>query len=284
MPLWLLFALSAAFFWGIGQVLAKKGFDNISPLWSNIFANIIGIFIYLPIVLIGSRFHIGIPSFPLLFLILITGIVYMTFFYAIEHGQLALSGTLLATYPIFTVIESLLFLHETIHSYQAFGIALTILGAIFIMLPTKKVVGVKGSHLWIIWGLIGASMQGTGDFFSKIAVNAVGVYTQAFWLIILFQIASVLNFIFDKKGRKLPQFSFHKFLPSLLGTGFVVCGTLSLFFAFQYGKASLVAPVTGTYPALVVFLAVIFLKEKITKRQIAGILAIILGIILVGIN
>lgn len=284
MPSWLVFSLSAALFWGVGQVLAKKGFENISPLWNNIFANIIGLFIYLPVVFIGSKFHIGMPSFPVLILILITGIVYMTFFYAIEHGELALSGTLLATYPVFTIIESLIFLHEQINFFQCIGIIATIAGAIAIMLPIGKLNAQIRDYTWIVWGLIGASMQGTGDFFSKVAVNAVGVYTQAFWLIILFQIASLLNFILDKKGRSLPRFSLHKFFPSIVGTGLVVCGTLSLFFAFQFGKASLVSPVTATYPALVVFLAVLFLKEKITKRQVLGILAVIVGIMFVGLG
>lgn len=257
MSLWLFFALSAAFFWGIGQVLAKKGFDNISPLWNNIFANIIGLFIYLPIIFIGSKFHIGIPSFPILFLILLTASLYMSFFYAIEHGQLALSGTLLATYPIFTVLLSLFFLRETITLLQLGGIVLTLLGATYIMFPENIQKVTFKSHGWILWGIIGAGMQGTGDFFSKVTVSETGVYTQAFWLIVLFQLASLGNYLLDKNGRTLPKFSFKKFFPSLLGTALVVCGTLSMLFAYQYGKASLVAPITSTYPALIAILAVI---------------------------
>lgn len=283
MPLWLLFALLTSLFWGVGQVLSKKGFQNISPLWSNIFANIVGIAVWVPIALIGSHFHLTTPPLFMLFLIFLTGVCYMSYFYAISKGNLALTGTIFETYPIFTIILSYLFLHERIAPIQGIGILITVSGGLLVIWPSKNSVKDIRKYAWIFWGLAGAALEGIGDFFSKVTVDTVGAYSQMFFLVVLFQVVSIINYLFDKKGRKLPKFSFHAFLPSIIGNGLVVTGTALLFFAFQYGKASLVTPVTAASPVIVVILAILFLKERITKVQGLGIISVLVGILLVSI-
>lgn len=281
MPMWLLFALGTAFLWACGQVLSKKGFENISPLWNNIFANLVGLCIWVPFALIATHFSLHIPSVGILVLIFLTGACYMSYFYAISKGNLALTGTIFELYPIFTILLSFFFLHERVLLVQTVGIGLSILGGIVIAWPehTKKISELS----WVVWGLFGAALEGIGDFFAKITVVKIGPFEQMFFLVVLFQIVSVANFTLDKKGRALPKFTLKNFFPSVVGSGLVVMGTSLLFFALQTGKASLVTPITAISPALFVTLAIIFLKEKITKRQIAGIIAVIVGVILVGI-
>lgn len=283
MPLWLLFALLTALFWSIGETFAKKGFDFISPLWSNIFAGITGLFIWIPIALIGTGFHLQVPSVGVLFIIFLTGVCYMSYYYAISKGKLALTGTLFEIYPIFTIILSFIFLHERLLSYQAFGIIMTLLGILFIVWPSKKEIGKIHDYTWVLWGLFGAFLEGTGDFFAKITDTSIGGYSQMFFLVLLFQIVLVLNYFLDKKGRKLPKFSIKEFWPSIIGTAGVTTGTACLIFALQYGEASKVTPVTAAAPAVVVILAVLFLKERINKRQVVGILGVILGVLLVSL-
>lgn len=112
MPIWLLLSLSAAFAWAVSQVLAKKGFTHISPLWNNIFANGFAFLLWVPIVLYLSHFRIALPSFSIWIAIFLTGFTYMLFFYAISKGEVALTASLWALYPIATVVLSYLFLHE----------------------------------------------------------------------------------------------------------------------------------------------------------------------------
>ncbi|HXH27188.1 MAG TPA: EamA family transporter [Candidatus Acidoferrum sp.] len=285
MPLWLLFALGAAILWSFGALFSKKGFTNISPLWNNVLANVIGLVLWLPIALAGTHFHIGDATDGSIVLIFITAFCYMSYFYAISKGKLALTGTVLETYPAVTVLLSFLFLHERIAAAQAAGIGVALIGTVLIALPPKsEFADVTDHHVWVLWGLAGAFLEGIGDFFAKVTVNTLGVYTQMFYLVVVFQFATIVNYMFDKKGRALPAFSWRAFLPSIVGISCIVAGTGSLFFAFQYGPASLVTPVTASSPALIVILAVIFLRERITRRQFMGILCVLSGVLLISLG
>lgn len=285
MPSWLFLSLAAAFFWAIGQVLAKKGFSHISSLWNNIFANGFTLLLWVPAVLFLGNFHIIFPSLPIWGAIFATGLTYMLFFYAIAKGEVSLTGSLWALYPIATIVLSHIFLHEAITLLQFVGIILALLGGVLIALPGKKLPkSIMKDKSWILWGSIGGLLSGAGDFFAKVSSNAIGSYSQIFFLAIVFQVLSFANFLLDKKGRTLPKFSITTFLPTLLATFFAILGTLLFFLAFSYGNISLIAPVSSVYPALTVILAIIFLKEKISKRQAFGIASIVVGIILIGIK
>jgi drug/metabolite transporter (DMT)-like permease len=61
---------------------------------------------------------------------------------------------------------------------------------------------------------------------------------------------------------------------------------ISAFFSYSLGvrtvNASLVAPVAASFPLITILLAKIFLKEKMSASQTAGIIGIILGLILIS--
>jgi len=281
--MWLLLSLLAAGVWSIGQVAAKKGLAHVSPLWNNIIANFFTLLIYIPAALVLGKFSFSIPSLPVIFIITLAGLSYMIFFYAIEKGDISLTGSLSAIYPISTVLLAFIFLHERISLLQTIGIIVAITGVILIALPTSKLESAIHKHkTWLIWGIVSALLSGTGDFFNKVAVNQVGPYSQMITIALVAQALSVGNYMIDKKGRKLPKLSFNKFFPTLVGTFFAVLGFVPFFLAFHVGPASLVTPATSIYPAIVVILANIFLHERITKQQGVGIGGIILGIMLLG--
>ena len=59
-------------------------------------------------------------------------------------------------------------------------------------------------------------------------------------------------------------------------------GLVTFYLALERGKASLVAPVIGMYPALVALLSVAFLSERLSAVQAVGVLLAITGVVLVG--
>ncbi len=284
MSTWLLLSLSAAVLWTIAPILAKKGFLHISSLWNNIFANIFAFIIWIPAVLILSDFKISFPSLSILLALFVAESFYMFFFYAIAKADISLTSPLSALYPISAVLLSYVFLHERITSIQTVGISIAIGGVFLIALPKKNFTSIF--HLkdksWLWWGLFSATISGTADFLSKLSSNKIGSYSQIFFIALIAQLMSLINYAVDRNGRKLPKFSFGKFSPTLLGTFFSILGMLLFLLAFRYGKASLIVPVSSVYPAFVVLFAGIFLHEKIHKKQIIGILCITTGIICVG--
>ena len=280
---WFILALGAALFWGVSQVFIKRGFRDISPLWTNIFSGVVALVVWVPTVLFLLEFKLTVPPFPVLLPVLLVVAFNMFYYYAISKGKLVLTGTVVAAYPLATIFWSAIFLAERLEVLQWLGVALMISGGIVVSLPEKQIHG-KNNFSWLWWGLAGAAFLGTGDFLSKVVVNRIGAYSYIFFNTIFFNLLLLANYLVDKKGRALPKFSWKKFLPSILGVTLLSTGTLLFYLAFDYGKVSLITPISSIYPAITVFLAIIFLKEKISQRQSLGIVGIILGLILVGLK
>lgn len=123
---------------------------------------------------------------------------------------------------------------------------------------------------------------GTGDFLLKTSINTIGAYSQMFYFAIIINFLTPLNYFFDKKGRVLPKISPAEFIPTLIGNAILLSGTLFFFLALELEKATRVAPVSSAYVGIMVILAIIFLKEKITIKQAVGVIGIIVGIMLTG--
>jgi len=59
-------------------------------------------------------------------------------------------------------------------------------------------------------------------------------------------------------------------------------GSLAFFAAMKSSQASLIAPATSLYPALTVALAVLFLKERLNKVQLAGLVVAMVSIVILS--
>ncbi len=281
---WLFLSLSAAFTWAIGNVFAKKGLSNIPPLWTNICSNIVGLILWVPLGLYFTDFNIRPLSLSVFLSILIAYSCYYMYYYTLSRGELSLTGTILATYPIATVLLSVIFLGERLNILQVVGIIVIILGGILIALPKKSLEGEIKDYGWLKWGIITSLLIGSSDFLLKYSVNSIGAHSQIFYIPFVMILVSAATFYIDKENRKLPKLSKKLILPSLLGVLLFSIGNVLFFLAYEVGNASLVAPVSSIYPALMVILAVFFLKEKVSFRQFLGIGGTTLGIILLGLN
>jgi uncharacterized membrane protein len=60
--------------------------------------------------------------------------------------------------------------------------------------------------------------------------------------------------------------------------------TVALFKSFEVGQLSIVSPIASSYPALSTVLAVMLLNETVSPIQLVGILAILIGIIMVSVQ
>ncbi len=280
---WLIFALAAAVSWAVGQVLIKRGLENVPPLWNNILYNFFGLLLWVPAALLLSGFRINLPTFPIFLTIFTVASCFMVVFYAFSKGEISLVGTLTAGYPVVTVVLSYLFLGERLSAIQFFGIPLVLMGGVAIALPEWGLRKAKNLS-WVKWGLLAASLVGLGNFLTKVSVNQIGSYSHIFFIALMYQFLSGANYLLDKRARPLPKFSGKTLLPTLLGNAVYVLGALFISLAFGLGKASLVTTVSSTNAALMVVLATVFLKERLTLRQACGIGGAILGVVLIGLG
>ncbi|MEN9407676.1 MAG: hypothetical protein RLZZ455_892 [Candidatus Parcubacteria bacterium] len=276
---WLFFSLLAALSFGIGQVFIKKGYENFSPLWNAILDAGITIFLYIPVALLLGL-NLQITSFHVLMITIISAL-YIFFYYAIEHGNLSLSATIFSSYPIITIILSILFLRESVSTLQAAMIILVVLGVLLLSYSPGTLSKIKNmsSKKWVFWALFGAFTTGFGDFLSKMTLGTIDINSYITLFALVFPLTSLGFWIFDKKGRRLPEkITLHKMKYTFLGTFLLSVGVLAISFAFSLGKASLVAPISSSYIAVTVILSYFFLKEPLSRFQIVAICMIAIGV------
>ena len=125
--------------------------------------------------------------------------------------------------------------------------------------------------LWLLWSIATILLWGVWGLVSKIASDGVDAYTNQ--LLYTLGILPLLLFV-GLHLRKRPDSRpnqrrgiFWAFLTGILGG----VGNLAFFQALvKGGAASIVAPVTALFPMVTVLLALIFLRERLGRRQWAG--------------
>jgi transporter family protein len=282
--IWFPLALSAAGCWAVGAVLVKRGFSAVAPLWNNIINNALAILLWIPVVLALGRFRIRVPSIRILLVILAASVLFQLFYYSLARGQVSLTGTVIAIYPMITIILSYLFLGERLYPVQYVAVALILAGGVAVAFPNKRQILHTGGRSWLPWGLAAALSLGTGDFLSKLSINQIGSYSHIFFLSLICMGLSGFNYIIDTPNRAMPRVLARSFLPTFIGVILHLAGALCFLLAFDYGPISLISPVSSVYPALLALLAVKFLKEKISAVQGVGIGVITAGLIAIGLS
>jgi micrococcal nuclease len=82
----------------------------------------------------------------------------------------------------------------------------------------------------------------------------------------------------------LPKIKFGNLIYSFLGIFLFNIGNIAYFIALEKGFASIVVPLSNTYITITVILSLIYLKEKITRIQLLGIISVIIGVVLVSLT
>lgn len=279
----IIFALLCGFFVAFSQLSLRKSYKELQPSVAFLFDSIFGLLIWVPL-----AFFLGISGtvswgeaifFAVVSAILSEAIV----FYALSHGELAVTATVLATYPVYTVIFSRIFNKEVLSLNVLFFVCLAILGSIVASLPGK----IKKSELrpnkGIMWPFIAAVAIGLSDTISKGYINQSNDFSFLFALGFV-QIPVALAYLRIEKEsltksiqgvvKRLQDYKY-----ALLGGLFNIIGTGFLWLSFSYAPASIASPITGTNGALTVIFSRLFLKEKISARKYMGIILAFIGVI-----
>ena len=127
-------------------------------------------------------------------------------------------------------------------------------------------------------------IAGSGDFLTKLIIGQSDMYTFTLSHELAFIPVMMGLWLVDRKGRSMPRFQFKSWWPTLAGVGILQMGVLSFFIALSLGQASLVTPVSSIYQAITVVLAMVWLKEKVSFRQLMGIVLVVGGVLLFAVE
>lgn len=123
---------------------------------------------------------------------------------------------------------------------------------------------------------------GLSDTLSKGIIDKTSAETFLFALAFA-QMPVAIGYLLITK-QPLRQFEIavknvNQYKHAILGSFLNIVAVLFLWLAFSSTYASIASPLTAVYPALLVILAMIFLKEKPSIREWVGLITTIVGII-----
>jgi transporter family protein len=124
--------------------------------------------------------------------------------------------------------------------------------------------------LWTLWG-----------FLAKIASNEVGALQATFVFGLAAAIVGTLAFVSSHRDA---QWSLGSAAITVMSAACGALGLITYYFALERGKASIVVPLIGSYPVMVILLSVLFLGERLQPIQAAGIVCAVVGVVLVSIG
>src|SRR5260221_77925 len=134
----------------------------------------------------------------------------------------------------------------------------------------------------ILLGVATAVSWGSADFLARFATRTLGSLRAVFWMQALGAVFVTILLLFAHDwGHLFGGSGWQPWAWGILAGAINTFAMLSLYRAFAIGKLSLVGPVSASYPALTVVLS-IFSGERLTLYRVLGIVAALLGVMLVA--
>jgi len=282
----ILLGIGGMFGWGIydflGGVFAKQIGSFKSLFWSQL-AGFISIFL-LAIVFKSSVN----PSVFVIILSFIAAILYsagyLFFFKGFEVGNLSIIAATMNLWTVFTMLFAFIFMGQRLSALQTLGVLMIICGATLASLNWNEIRNQKFQlSAGVKQAVFGAFFFGVFWNVSEIISEKVGwlltTLLVKFGIILFLLIFSLLV----KQGIGLIKISTKtKYIILLMGV--VEAGAVALVnYGLTIGDAILITPIASALSIVTITLAIIFLKEKVTKIQGLGIVTAIVGIIVTAL-
>ena len=287
--MWLIYAFGSAFFAGITSILAKVGIKDVdSHLATAIRTIIVLIFSWIMVFVIGSQSTIvNIDGKTFLFLILSglsTGGSWLCYFKALQLGDVNKVVPIDKSSTILTMILAFIFLNEKITINMVIGIIGIAIGTYLMIQKKEEVEKVVKGKAWLIYALLSALFASLTSILGKVGIeNIESNLGTAIRTIVVLIMSWIIVFATKKQGdvKKIDKRSLIFLILSGIATG---ASWLCYYKALQDGLASIVVPIDKLSILVTVLFAYIFLKEKLSKKSLLGLILIVVGTLLLLIK
>jgi DME family drug/metabolite transporter len=289
-------ALGTAISWTVSAVLYRRALSSTKPLQANIVR--LGC---TSLVLMGFVALIGklsvFSSLPVYSVVLssLSGLVGLGLgdtLYMVSLKQIGVSRAvpISCTYPLFSLLVALVIQPKTV-AFEVIVAAVAIVFGIWLLTrEPRSIEGIAQASFRIRGGLfaLGAAvfwalsilmidsavtLPETGTLDSALVLNTIRVLSVAVFLLASTPLTD-RKFSFTKIQRKSLT------LLTLGGLVALGLGWFLLTYSFLYIPEAQAVPISSTTPLFAVVTGMIFLKERITVRNVAGTIIIVLGIFL----
>ncbi len=279
----LLFSLLAMVLWGFEELFLKKTIARVRTLTTLLINTITGVILQFVIVIVFIGKITLIPLNDLIwviFAVITTFLGYLFFYKALGKQKLSLISSLDESWIIVSIMIAIVFLGEKLSFINIFSVILVLLGAFLISANFKKIKGIR-------------FISGSG--YELLSVIFIGI-TVPLEKVIVERIGEA-NAIIYLGGLILPAIFLYKYLmkerffrpnKKAIRTGIasgIFDGLAFTFYllALKSTNVSVIAPIVASSVVVSVFLGRIYLKEKMTLKQIIGAISILIGVIILSV-
>ena len=283
--MWLIYAFGSAFFAGITSILAKVGIKDVdSHLATAIRTIIVLIFSWIMVFLIGSQSTIvNIDGKTFLFLILSglsTGGSWLCYFKALQLGDVNKVVPIDKSSTILTMILAFIFLNEKITINMVIGMIGIAIGTYLMIQKKEKAEKIVKGKAWLIYALLSALFASLTSILGKVGIeNVESNLGTAIRTIVVLVMAWIIVFA-TKKQRDIKKIDKRSLIFLILSGVATGASWLCYYKALQDGLASIVVPIDKLSILVTVLFAYIFLKEKLSKKSLLGLILIVVGTLL----
>ena len=287
--MWILYAFGSAFFAGATSILAKIGVKDIdSHVATAIRTIVVLIFSWIMVFIVGSQGTIGnISGKALTFLILsgfATGASWLCYFKALQLGDVNKVVPIDKSSTILTMVLAFIFLGENITINMVVGMIGIGIGTYLMIQKKESIEKVVKGKAWLVYALLSAIFASLTSILGKVGIeNVESNLGTAIRTIVVLIMAWIIVFATKKQSdvKKIDKKSLLFLILSGIATG---ASWLCYYKALQDGLASIVVPIDKLSILVTVLFAYIFLKEKLSKKSLLGLILIVVGTLLLLIK
>ena len=305
--MWIIFAILSAFFAGVTAIFAKIGIENVnSNLATALRTIVVAFFAWIMAFVVGSHTTINEISLEsLIFLILsgvATGASWLCYFKALQMGDVNKVVPIDKSSTVLTIILAGIFLQEPITLTKGVGICVIAVGTYLMIEPQKvgneqketedlpqeirqrtfsygRIRSYYRKKAWMFYALLAAVFASLTAILGKVGI--VGVESNlgtAIRTVVVLIMVWIIVFAqgSHKKMRQISKRSWIFISLSGLATGL---SWLCYYYALQKGLVSVVVPIDKLSVLVVILFGYIFLKERLKKRALLGLVLIVIGIL-----
>lgn len=283
------YALICALCWAIAVVLFKHAGNSLTADGLNLTKNIIGVSLLIPTALLIEKLNFPTLS-PQQWLILIVSgyfgiaVADTWYFKALRMLGAGRTAIVASLYSPFVVILSIAFLGETLALWQWFGFVLVLIG-VFIVTYQRRYKQVAKDEL-----LKGAIFAAASVFLTAAGVVAMkpilaedgffwliglrmlaGVFGMILYLMVIGRLTGIVNDLKTKSHNWVTIIT-----ASVFGTYLAIIFWLA---GFKYADASVASVLNETSSVMILLFAWLFLKERLSKNRLVGILFTFWGVL-----
>jgi len=281
----ILCGLGGMFGWGVYDFLGGVYAKQIGPFKSIFWSQLAGLISMLALLFVfTARFDVhGLIIFLIPLAAVVYSAGYLFFFRGFEIGNVSIVAATMTLWAVFTMLFAFVFMGQRLSPMQSLGVFMIISGVTSASLNWNEIknhqfklsIGVKET-------VIGAFFFGVFWNISEIISEEIG-WLPATLFIKMGIVAFLLLFsLFMKREITLASLSAKTILMVFL-MGCIESGAVAIVnYGLTIGDAILITPIASALSIVTITLAILFLKDRVTKLQGAGMLLAVAGIIVTG--